>query len=108
MKPLPMASRVVRLVSEYTKPTMPLQQLSILLCVMERGEVPMGDLPKVAGVEQSSVSRNVAILGPGLNLKDRGYDLLEAYEDPMYRRRKLVKLSPRGMALKKEIGDEST
>lgn len=104
MKALTVTGKVLTTILRYTdNPKIPLQQVSILLTILERGEIPMADLPKLAGVEQSSVSRNVVILGPGLNPKEPGYGLLDAFEDPFYRRRKLVKLTPRGQALKAEI-----
>lgn len=60
----------------------------------------MQDLIARLAVEQSSVSRNCALLGPGLSPSEPGYGLLETYEDPHYRRRKLVKLTPRGELLR--------
>src|SRR4051812_31439570 len=78
---------------------LPMQQLLIYLHVADRGEMPMADLLDLTGVAQSSISRNVALLGPGPNPRERGYGLIEAYEDPFYRKRKLVKLTERGKEL---------
>lgn len=84
----------------------PAQQIVTFLYVAEHDEIAMVDLAEVTGVAQSSVSRNVARLGPGPNPREPGYGLLTAYEDPYYRKRKLVKLTPRGRELVKEIERE--
>lgn len=85
-------------------PELPTQQVTILLALMDAtGPVSMADLVTATGVSQPAVSRNVAILGRGQRIGEKGYDLVEAYEDPTYRRRKLVRLSPRGEALKARI-----
>lgn len=63
----------------------------------------MADLEKLTGVGQSSVSRNVTKIGPGPNPKEPGYGLVEAYEDPFYRKRKLVRLTKRGKELIADI-----
>jgi DNA-binding MarR family transcriptional regulator len=63
----------------------------------------MEDIQKRVGVGQSSISRHCSRLGPGLTPRDPGWGLVEAYEDPEYRRRKLVQLTPRGKVLIQEI-----
>lgn len=106
MKSLDVSIRVLDKVAEYTdNRTLPLQQIMILLHVANVSEaMPMADLVQLTGVEQSSVSRNVALLGSGLPIeRKKGYGLVEAYEDPMYRRRKLVALTPRGQMLQKDL-----
>lgn len=77
------------------------QQLLTFLHVAQHDEMPMADLGSLTGVAQSSVSRNCAKLGKGMNPRELGWGLLEAYEDPYERRRKLVKLTPRGLELVK-------
>lgn len=81
----------------------PVQQVLTLLVVAMGNETPMADLADATGVGQSSVSRNVAILGQGINPREQGYGLLEAYEDPEFRRRKLVRLTAHGKELVKEL-----
>lgn len=104
MKALDTSIAVMTKIAEYTNnPKMPMQQITMLLHVMARKEVSMSDLMNLMAVEQSSVSRNAAILGQGQNPREPGYGLVKAYEDPFYRRRKLVSLTPRGEALKAEI-----
>lgn len=76
------------------------QTMRIFLCVcMHGGEMPMQEIEKVTGWAQSSVSRNVAKLGNGVSMAEKGARLVEAYEDPEYRRRKLVRLTALGKQL---------
>jgi DNA-binding MarR family transcriptional regulator len=67
-------------------------------------EFPMADLTDILGLSQSSISRNVALLSIG-SVKAPGPQLIEAYEDPEYRRRKYVRLTTRGKRLAAEIAE---
>lgn len=89
------------------QPDVPMTQLLTFAYVADRGgEIPMQDLADLTGVIQSSVSRNVEKLGPGNKAKNElGFGLLEAFEDPFYRRRKLVRLTPRGKDLVEQIDE---
>lgn len=84
-------------------PTMPLQQVRMFLHVALHGEVPQASLEEVTGVEQSSVSRNVALLGPGLSPAEPGYGLIESFPDPWNRKRNLVRLTGKGETLAWEV-----
>jgi DNA-binding MarR family transcriptional regulator len=84
-------------------PEIQAQQILTLLHVGQVGELPMADLAELTGVSQSSVSRNVAKLGRGATSRDVGAGLVEAYEDPDERRRKLVKVTSRGRELIKQL-----
>lgn len=98
--PLAVAYAVlIKLMEATNAPTMAGQQIATYLHVALNGEVPQADLEAATGVAQSSVSRNVALLGNGLSPKEPGYRLLRSYEDPHYRRRKLVNLTEKGEAL---------
>lgn len=77
----------------------PASQLLTFLAVAFRGEAPMAELADATGVVLSSVSRNVAKLGPGPNPKEPGLGLLQAKEDPWNRKRKLVSLTRSGEEL---------
>jgi len=73
------------------------QTIAVFLTVAKSPmPVKMQDISKELGLAQSSVSRNVAYLGDWTRHREKGKGLLEAYEDPMERRRKLVKLTKKG------------
>jgi DNA-binding MarR family transcriptional regulator len=84
----------------------PLSQVLTFLNVAWRGEVSMADLADQTGVVLSSVSRNVAKIGPGPNPSEPGLGLVEAFEDPWNRKRKLVRLSKKGLKLAERIDEE--
>lgn len=66
------------------------------------GPIPMQDVQASTGQTGSSTSRNVALLGP------QGLDLLDAYEDPSNRRRKLLMLTPHGRRIARQIHEAMT
>lgn len=84
------------------KADIPTQQVLTFLHVAASGEIPMADLVALTNVGQSSVSRNVDLLGKGKPSKP-GHGLISAEEDPYFRKRKLVRLTPRGHELRKAI-----
>lgn len=77
---------------------------TFLLVCMNGGEVAMQEIEKSLDMGQATVSRNVARLGAGLSPDEPGARLVEAAEDPYWRRRKIVKLTERG----KKFADEIT
>jgi DNA-binding MarR family transcriptional regulator len=80
------------------------QKVVIFLQVALHKELPMTELLKLSGVEQSSVSRNVTLLAEGFPLKGKpGLELVESFEDPAFRRRKLVRITKKGEELVKLI-----
>jgi DNA-binding MarR family transcriptional regulator len=91
-------------VEEFRKldPVMPAQTMAHFLVIAERApeEIGMKELAGMFGLSQSSTSRNVAYLGKVWKTNSEGavpgLDLVEAYEDPMERRRKLVRMTPKG------------
>lgn len=85
--------------------TMTTQQLSVLLLIAAHGEAPMADVAAKADMERSSVSRNMAILGPYGRQGKKGLGLLSFREDLTNRSRKFVKLTPKGKALVDELAD---
>ena len=84
-------------------PELQVVSVQVLLEIAMRPETPMADIENATGLSQAAVSRNVAKLGPGISIKEKGAGLVEAYEDPEYRRRKLVKLTPRGRTVVTEL-----
>ncbi len=78
-------------------PEIQAQTIAVFLVVAKSPlPIKMQDIGKELGLAQSSVSRNVAYLGDWSRHKEKGHGLIEAYEDPMERRRKLVKLTKKG------------
>jgi DNA-binding MarR family transcriptional regulator len=75
----------------------------LAVCVRGGDGVPMQEIEKALDMGQATVSRNVAKLGQGLNADEPGARLLEAYEDPFWRRRKLVRLTERGRKFADQI-----
>jgi DNA-binding MarR family transcriptional regulator len=80
-----------------------LQAFSTFLFIAARSsDFAMQELEEMLGLSQASVSRNVALLSIG-SVKNPGPRLIEAFEDPEYRRRKHVRLTARGRKLAEEI-----
>ena len=79
-------------------PEIQAQAISTLLVVALADPEPitMRDIGIRTGTAQSSVSRNVAMLGKIHRKGQSGHGLVDSYEDPMNRRVKLVKLTPKG------------
>lgn len=78
--------------------TMPIQQVRLLLALYTYGQIGQLGLSEHTGVAPQSNTRNIAKLGPGEKMKD-GLGLVESYEDPIDRRHKMVRLTPKGHAL---------
>jgi DNA-binding MarR family transcriptional regulator len=73
------------------------QSIAVLLKVAKHPvPIKMSEIATELGLSQSTVSRNVAFLGDWNRRKEEGHKLLEAFEDPMERRRKLVRLTSKG------------
>lgn len=75
---------------------MPLQTAATFLSVANEEGITMKSLGERLGISQSSCSRNVAALSKHHRLNKPGHDLVYATEDPEERRRKIVKLTPKG------------
>lgn len=80
-----------------------LQTIQTFLIVCIGGEVSMQEIEKQLDFGQSTTSRNVSKLGIGISLDEPGPRLVEAYEDPAWRRRKLVRLTARGAKLAEDL-----
>ena len=88
----------IRLLEEFRKldSEMPIQMAATFLMVANEEGITMKNLGNRLGISQSSCSRNVAALSRWHRLGNPGHDLLYAIEDPVERRRKIVKLTPKG------------
>jgi DNA-binding MarR family transcriptional regulator len=78
-------------------PEMQAQTMSVFITIASAAEdISMQEIITATGLASSSVSRNVAALSKVHRLGKDGHNLVEAYEDPAERRRKLVRLTPTG------------
>lgn len=78
-------------------PEIQAQAIATLLVIAQNPDgIKMQDLGKQVRISQSSVSRNVSLLSHTQRYGRPGHDLVVAFEDPMERRRKLVRLTPKG------------
>lgn len=89
------------------EPEMPLQQLHCLLLIAQADEgLSLTDLSKKAGIGLATASRYVAALGKQNRHREEGLLLVESFEDPMERRKKIIRLTTKGKAaLNKLIGE---
>lgn len=88
----------LKMLEEFRKiePDMPLQMAATFLTVANEEGITMKTLGERLGISQSSCSRNIAALSKFHRLNKPGHDLVCATEDPVERRRKIVKLTPKG------------
>ena len=101
-----LTTETLRTITKETgQPDMTAQAIVLLLTVATQKETTMARLSEETGLTSSSISRYVAKLSRGMTPVDKGYDLLEASDDPWNRRIKIVRLTPRGDALMKKLDD---
>ncbi len=82
------------------------QSIAVILKVAKHPvPIKMAEIAEELGLSQSTVSRNVAYLGDWNRHKTKGHGMLEAYEDPMERRRKLVRLTAKGKRFLSGVAD---
>lgn len=80
-------------------PDMSLQQLHcILVIATESDGTSLTDLASKVGITMATASRYVAALGKVDRHHREGLNLVEAFEDPMERRRKIIRLTAKGRA----------
>ncbi|HIB3356465.1 TPA: winged helix-turn-helix transcriptional regulator [Pseudomonas aeruginosa] len=78
---------------------MQMQTAQTFIAVAMQPGITMKELSEKVGISQASCSRNVSALSRVHRLNKPGMDLVVAAEDPMERRRKVVKLTPKGQRL---------
>jgi DNA-binding MarR family transcriptional regulator len=84
-------------------PVMPIQMFQTLLAVARQSGITMNELGEILKTSQASCSRNVAALSKWHKFGEPGLDLIEAVEDPVERRRKIIFLTPKGRARVREV-----
>lgn len=89
------------------EPEMPLQQLHCLLVIAQEAEgMSLTDISQKVGIGLATASRYIAALGKQNRHREEGLLLVEAFEDPMERRKKIIRLTPKGkIALIKLVGE---
>lgn len=78
---------------------MPLQQLHCLLILGKEEEgISLTQLASKAEINLATASRYIAALGKLNRHREEGLKLVEAFEDPMERRKKIIRLTGLGKA----------
>lgn len=102
------ASYLLRIIERFREidGEMQAQAMAVLMKVAKSPlPIRMHDIAIELGLSQSTISRNVAYLGDWNRRKEAGHKLLEAYEDPAERRRKLVRLTAKGRRFVKSLNE---
>jgi DNA-binding MarR family transcriptional regulator len=84
--------------------TMPARAIQTFLMVAEKEELSVGEYAKRAGISLTTMSRNLLDLADRDRNFDEGAGLIEGHENPLNRREKLYRLTPKGRALLARIG----
>ena len=86
---------------------MPLGQAKCLCVVAEEEEgLSLSEIAKRAGIGLATASRHIGALGKINRKKEPGLLLIESFEDPMERRKKIIRLTKKGrIAINKILGD---
>lgn len=86
-------------------PEMPMQTAATFLAVATAKDetILMTDLLTIVGLPQSTLSKNVAYLCEWRKHEVPGMNVVETFPDPMNRRQKLVRLTPKGRLIASKI-----
>jgi DNA-binding MarR family transcriptional regulator len=86
-------------------PELQAQTMMTFLFVASRhpNEVAYREVEQSLNLQQTSVSRNFAYLAKGNARGHGGYELVRVEADPMYRKRLLAKLTPKGLKLAEKL-----
>lgn len=80
----------------------PLHMMVIFLCIAQRNGVGAGDLARLTGQSQSSISRNIQSLGRGKG-GEPGLGLVAQSINPNNSRSYVIRLTSKGAALAREL-----
>ena len=86
---------------------MPIQQIMCLLVISQSEEgMSLTDIAKRVNISMTTASRYIGSLGKINRRKEEGLNYIESYEDPMERRKKIIRLSKKGeIALRRMLGE---
>lgn len=88
-------------------PEMPLQQARCLFIVAQSEEgMSLSDIAKKAGIGLATASRYIGALGKINRHREEGLQLIESFEDPMERRKKIIRLTIKGKTVVRKITGE--
>lgn len=76
--------------------SMPLQYVQAFLLVATEEHLNVSEYAKRAGTSQSLMTRHLADLGEVNRYHEEGFGLVEAYDDIMDRRNRLIRLTVKG------------
>ena len=82
---------------------MPLQYVTTFLLVCTEENLNVTEYAKRAKISQSLMTRHLADLGEVNRYHEKGFGLVEAYDDLMDRRNRLVRLSPQGKSVVRDM-----
>lgn len=83
---------------------MPLGQAKCLFIVSQVEEgMSLSDVARKAGIGLATASRYIGALGKINRKKEDGLQLVESFEDPMERRKKIIRLTAKGKRVIKTI-----
>lgn len=89
-------------------PEMPLQQVMCLLVIAQSEEgLSLTDVAKKVGISLTTASRYVSALGKTTRHRTEGLNFIESFEDPMERRKKIIRITTKGkIALRNILGED--
>jgi DNA-binding MarR family transcriptional regulator len=83
---------------------MPIQQLMCLLIIAQDDEgLSLTEVAQKGHLSLTTASRYVSALGKQNRKREEGLHFVEAYEDPMERRKKIIRLTPKGRAVVRKL-----
>lgn len=95
------ARRLLSFIEEFRKlnPNMTAGVISTFLNVMAKPGITMKELEHNTGLSSSAVSRNVQMLSAWVKKGEKGFDLVETYDDDEDRRVKRVRPKQKGIRI---------
>lgn len=103
--------RMIQIINEFRKldPELQAQAMMLYLKIVQHSEngdeISMKELQHWSGLANSTISRNVSLLGDVNRHGGPGLMLVKSYPDPLDRRRSLCKLTAKGKAVWQTISN---